>query len=61
MQNRYLIIRNGAKKATGEAYSVGVRIGRDKLGHEFIFEKDTYFTDKIKSVGTIVIVEQMEV
>ena len=62
MTKTYMVVRNGFKKKTGEAYSIARRLfqNHDKTS-EWLDEKDTYWAEEIKPVGSLIKVEQMEV
>lgn len=62
MTNTYLVVTNGVSKKTGAVYSIAQRICQKKdKSSEWLNEKDQYFTDDIRPVGSIITVEQMEV
>lgn len=61
MTKIYMVVRNGLSKKTGALYSIAVRIGKTKEGYEYTDDKDTYFTDDLRPVGTMLKVEQMEI
>lgn len=62
MTKNYMVVRNGAAKKSGEIYSIAQRIfqSKDKTS-EWLDEKDKYWCDELRPVGTIIKVEQMEV
>ena len=62
MTKTYMVVRNGAKKKTGETYSIAQRLfqNHDKTS-EWLDEKDKFWTDDIRPVGSLIKVEQMEV
>jgi|GEM_PF-3677910 len=61
MTKRYLVVSNGAAKKTGEVYSRAYKIAKDSKGFEWLDQKDVFFTDNIRPVGTVIEVEQCEV
>lgn len=62
MTKTYMVVRNGAAKKTGETYSVALRKCQSRDGNtEWLDEKDKYWTDDIRPVGSEIKVEQMEV
>lgn len=61
MTKTYMVTRNGVSKKTGAIYSIAERLGKTKEGYEYLDSKDTYFTDDIRPVGTMLKVEQMEI
>lgn len=62
MTKKYMVIRNGAKKKSGEVYSMACKLGQNpETGFEWLDERDKFFTDDIRPVGSIIEVEQMEV
>lgn len=62
MTKIYMVVRNGLSKKTGALYSIAYRkVQAKETGYEFLDEKDSYFTDDIRPVGTMLKVEQMEV
>lgn len=62
MTNTYLVVRNGVSKKTGAVYSVANRVFKSKDGNsEWLDEKDKYWTDDIRPVGSVISVEQIEV
>ena len=62
MIKTYMVVRNGAAKKTGEIYSIAQRVqhSKDKT-NEWLDEKDKYWCDELRPVGTLINVEQMEV
>jgi hypothetical protein len=56
-----MVVRNGLSKKTGAVYSIAYRLGETKEKYQYLDEKDTYFTDDVRAVGTLLKVEQMEV
>lgn len=62
MTKTYMVVRSGAAKKTGEVFSVAQRLCKSRDGNsEWLDEKDKYWTDDIRSVGSVIKVEQMEV
>ena len=62
MTKTYMVVRNGAKKGTGEIYSIAQRVHQSKdKTFEWLDEKDQFWCEDIRPVGTIIKVEQMEV
>jgi len=62
MTKTYMVIRNGTSKKTGAVYSLAQRLAQNKdTGFEWLDEKDMFWTDDIRSVGTFFDVEQLEV
>ena len=62
MTKSYMVVRNGVAKKTGEVFSVAHRLcqKQDKTA-AWLDEKDTFWTDNIRPVGSIIKVEQSEV
>lgn len=62
MEKHYMVVRNGQSKKTGDDYSVALRMcGKKDGSSSWLDEKDNFFTDDIRSLGTIITVEQTEI
>lgn len=62
MKKSYMVIRNGTSKKTGELYSLALNLCKSNDGKsEWLDEKDKYFANDIRPVGSVISVEQMEV
>lgn len=62
MIKSYLVVKNGAKKESGEVYSMALRIGKNsQSSFEWLDDRDKFFTDDIRPVGTRIEVEQLEI
>lgn len=57
MKKQYVVTASGAKKKTGESYSMCACIISAK-GQSFLSDRDRIFLDDIRPVGSIVEVEQ---
>lgn len=62
MERRYMVVSYGTAKKTGEIYSRASRIREDEKNGTFGYldEKDKYFMNELKPLGTVVTVELLE-
>lgn len=62
MTKIYMVVRNGKSKKTGDDYSMALRVcGKQDGTANWLDDNDSYFTDDIRSMGTYINVEQLEV
>ena len=63
MERKYMVVRFGVNKETGEPYSRASRLKEAKDGTSwgYLDEKDPYYLDEIRPLGTVVAVELTEV
>jgi hypothetical protein len=62
MTKRYMVIAFGTAKKTGNPYSRAYLLKGDKEGKfGYLDSRDSFFTNDMRPVGTIINVEQAEV
>lgn len=56
MERRYMVVKNGAKKDTGEAYTQAWRIKEGKDGaYSYLDDKDRHYIDgEIRPLGSVI-------
>jgi hypothetical protein len=61
MEKKYMVVGFGTSKKTGKPYSRAYLLKSDKAGtFAFLDRNDSYYTEDIRPVGTMIIVKLVE-
>lgn len=63
MERKYMVVSYGTSKKTGEPYSRAARIKEDEKDgtYGYLDEKDSYYVDDLRPLGTVITLEFAEV
>lgn len=63
MERKYMVVSYGTSKKTGAPYSRAARIREDEKNGTFGYldEKDAYYVDDLRPLGTVITLELAEV